>query len=117
MIDQGLRHLDLAVAGDEVTEYHVQAAIASVHAITPTFDQTDWAYLLELYDQLMCVAASPTVALNRVVVVAEVGGAAPALEALEEIAREPALANYYLTHAIAPSCSRAWDGMTKRSKV
>jgi RNA polymerase sigma-70 factor, ECF subfamily len=99
LIDEGMRHLDLAAAGDELTEYHVQAAIASVHAITPSFDQTDWPYLLELYDQLMCVAPSPTAALNRLVVVAEVEGAAPALELMEELADEPALANYYLTHA------------------
>ncbi len=99
LIDRGLHHLDLAAAGDELTEYHIQAAIASVHAITPCFDQTDWAYLLELYDQLLTVAPSPTVALNRVVVLAEVEGAGAVLETIEKLANEPALENYYLTHA------------------
>jgi RNA polymerase sigma-70 factor (ECF subfamily) len=98
-IERGLHHLDRATAGDELTEYHVQAAIASVHAVAPTYDQTDWAFLLELYDQLMCVAPSPLAALNRVVALAMVDGASAALNGLDEITRDAALANYYLTAA------------------
>ncbi len=98
-ISLGLQHLDLAATGDEVTEYHIQAAIASVHAVSPGYERTDWVYLLELYDQLMAVAPSPTVALNRAVVLAMVKGPVAALNAIDELASEPALANYYLTAA------------------
>jgi RNA polymerase sigma-70 factor, ECF subfamily len=99
LIGLGLHHLGQAATGDELTEYHVQAAIASVHAMAPGYEQTDWAQLLELYDQLMCVAPSPLAALNRVVALAMVEGAGTALRTMDEIAREPALVNYYLTAA------------------
>ncbi|MEU9016564.1 sigma-70 family RNA polymerase sigma factor [Actinomadura sp. NPDC048394] len=72
--------------------YQVQAAINAVHSRPPT----DWRQVLALYDQLMAVAPSPVVALNRAVAVAEVEGvdaALPLVEALD-------LDRYYLFHAI-----------------
>ena len=37
--------------------------------------ETDWRQILALYDQLLALAPSPVVALNRAVVVAEIDGA------------------------------------------
>ena len=45
--------------------YQVQAAIAAVHSDAPTAAATDWRQIVALYDQLLALAPSPVVALNR----------------------------------------------------
>src|SRR3979411_1528513 len=56
-----------------------RASINPVHSDAPTAAATDWGQILKLYDQLLALAPSPIVALNRAVAVAEVEGARAAL--------------------------------------
>ena len=63
--------------------YQLQAAINAVHSDAATAGDTDWRQVLALYDQLMVVAPSPVVALNRAVAVAEVHGPSAALPVVE----------------------------------
>ncbi len=63
--------------------YQLQAAIAAVHSDAPTATATDWGQVVALYDQLLALAPSPVVALNRAVAVAEVAGPAVALEIVD----------------------------------
>ncbi|SDF83715.1 RNA polymerase, sigma subunit, ECF family [Blastococcus aurantiacus] len=65
--------------------YQLQAAIAAVHSDAATAAATDWGQVLALYDQLMALAPSPVVALNRAVAVAEVAGPAAGLEFVERL--------------------------------
>ena len=76
--------------------YQLQAAINAVHSDAPSAAHTDWRQILELYDQLMIIAPSPVVALNRAVAVAEMGGADSALQLVDAIN----LPQYYLLHAV-----------------
>jgi len=76
--------------------YQIQAAINAVHADAPTADATDWRQIVQLYDQLMSIAPSPVVALNRAVAVAEVNGPGLALELIDALD----LGEFYLFHAI-----------------
>lgn len=76
--------------------YQIQAAINAAHSEAPTAAQTDWGQILALYDQWLAIAPGQTVALNRVVALAEVSGPAVGLDVLERLA----LARYYLFHAI-----------------
>ena len=76
--------------------YQLQAAINAVHSDAATAADTDWAQILQLYDQLLAVAPGPVVALNRAVALAELHGPVPALAAVEELGLE----NYYLLHAV-----------------
>jgi RNA polymerase sigma-70 factor (ECF subfamily) len=76
--------------------YQLQAAINAVHSDAPTAADTDWHQILELYDQLITVAPSPIVALNRAVAVAEVDGPAAALAQVDELD----LGGYHLFHSI-----------------
>ena len=78
--------------------YQLQAAIQAVHDDAPTAEATDWPQIVTLYDQLLRVAPTPIVALNRAVAVAEVDGADEALAAIEPL-RQP-LARFYLLHGI-----------------
>ena len=84
--------------------YQIQAAINAVHADTAVTGAraTDWGQILRLYDQLLAVAPSPVVALNRAVALAEVDGPAAALAVVGELgaAAGRGLDGYYLYHAI-----------------
>ncbi len=82
--------------------YQIQAAINAVHGDAATAAQTDWGQILALYDQLMTMAPTPVVALNRAVAVAEVDGPAAGLGELGELGELGALEleSYYLYHAI-----------------
>ncbi|MFF1301976.1 RNA polymerase sigma factor [Streptomyces sp. NPDC058307] len=72
--------------------YQIQAAIQAVHSDAPT----DWDQVRRLYDQLMAVAPSPVVALNRAVAVAETDGPAPALALVDPLD----LDGYHVLHAV-----------------
>jgi RNA polymerase sigma-70 factor, ECF subfamily len=76
--------------------YQIQAAINAVHSDAPTAADTGWDQILQLYDQLLVVAPSPVVALNRAVAVSEVQGPAAALALVDDLG----LDKYYLYHAI-----------------
>ena len=76
--------------------YQIQAAINAVHSDASSSDATDWRQILQLYDQLLVVAPSPVVALNRAVAVAEVAGPADALALVDDLA----LDRYHQFHAI-----------------
>jgi RNA polymerase sigma-70 factor (ECF subfamily) len=81
---------------DEPGPYQVQAAINAVHSDAPTAAATDWRQILALYGQLLALAPSPIVALNRAVAVAEVDGAQAGLALVDELDLE----GYQLFHAI-----------------
>jgi RNA polymerase sigma-70 factor, ECF subfamily len=75
--------------------YQIQAAIAAVHSDARDAPDTDWSQIVALYDQLLAVAPTPVVALNRAIAVAELHGAAEALSVVDGLD----LARYHLYHA------------------
>jgi RNA polymerase sigma-70 factor (ECF subfamily) len=75
--------------------YQIQAAINAVHSDSATAAGTDWRQILALYDQLLAVAPTPVVALNRAVALAEVDGPEAGLAATEGLA----LDGYHLFHS------------------
>jgi RNA polymerase sigma-70 factor (ECF subfamily) len=74
--------------------FALQAAIAAVHAEAPSWEATDWAELVGLYDALLEVWPSPVVALNRAVAVGFAFGPAAGLAELDTLSEEPMLATY-----------------------
>ena len=100
LITLGFHHFDRSIAGEEVSAYHVQAAIAATHARAAAAESTDWGMILELYDQLLEMNGSPVVALNRAVALAKVRGPAEALAAIEPLSADAKLREYYLLAAV-----------------
>ncbi|MGJ5815480.1 RNA polymerase sigma factor [Paludibaculum fermentans] len=100
LIAMGFREFDLSLAGDEITEFHVQAAIAATHARATQRDSIDWPVILALYDQLFELNSSPVVALNRAVAIAKVHGAGKGLAALEPLSGNEKMQGYYLYLAV-----------------
>ena len=70
LIIEGLSFLDHSAKGSEVSEYHIESAIASVHATARGMEDTDWVKIVSLYDSLMRIRPSPIVALNRAIAIA-----------------------------------------------
>jgi len=100
LISLGFHHFDRSMAGDEVSEYHVQAAIAATYARAPDAHSVDWQMILALYDQFLAINPSPVVALNRAVVVGKVHGPKQALAAIAPLENNSKLRNYYLLPAV-----------------
>src|SRR5262249_3717813 len=80
--------------------YVLQAAIASLYADAPTYDETDWPQIVVLYDELLRVWPSPVVALNRAVPLAMVAGPDAALAEVERLERDERLTGYQYLPAI-----------------
>ena len=76
--------------------YALQAAIAACHARAERAEDTDWPTICALYDVLLRVQPSPVVALNRAVAISRARGPAEALPLVQDLALQPALANYHL---------------------
>jgi RNA polymerase sigma factor (sigma-70 family) len=93
-MEEGLGLFERSASGEEVTPYHLEAAIAVTHTSARTLEETDWRAIVSLYDRLMALAPSPVVALNRAIAIGERDGAERGLEALHAIADSERLARY-----------------------
>jgi RNA polymerase sigma factor (sigma-70 family) len=100
MIARGLFHLSQSAAGDEITQYHLEAAIAARHCAAGDYASTDWRQILDLYDRLVEFDDSPIVALNRAVALAEVHGPQAGIKAVSEIHDLSSLESYHLLYAV-----------------
>jgi RNA polymerase sigma factor (sigma-70 family) len=94
LVDEGLRRFELSASGDELSAFHLEAAIAVVHASASSYAKTDWSRIVALYDRLLARAPSPVVALGRAVALGERDGPASALAELGRIAGAERLAAY-----------------------
>ncbi len=99
LIAQGELLLDHAARGDELTTYHIEAAIASVHCAASTIGETNWNAIVTMYDQLMLVAPSAVVALNRAIAIAQRDGPERGIEAIEAIEDRERLEAYPFLNA------------------
>jgi RNA polymerase sigma-70 factor, ECF subfamily len=95
MIAEGQAILRRCLRRNQPGTYQLQAAINAVHADALTVEQTDWSQIVALYDQLLVVAPTPVVALNRAIAIGELQGPAAALALVEELDVD----NYYAFHA------------------
>jgi predicted RNA polymerase sigma factor len=85
LVADGLALLERSASGTDVSAYHVEAAIAGLHASAPSAEATRWPEIVGLYDVLMRIRPSPVVALNRAMAVAQADGPARGLEAISAI--------------------------------
>ncbi|HEX4354782.1 MAG TPA: DUF6596 domain-containing protein, partial [Polyangiales bacterium] len=71
LIERGLALLERSAAGDEITGYHLEAAIAAAHLAAPSLADTDWRAIVDLYDRRLAIAPSPVIALNRAIALSQ----------------------------------------------
>lgn len=94
LVAEGLRLLNRSATGTELTAYHVEAAIASVHAEARRPEETRWEVIVALYDTLLAIRPSPVVALQRAIAVAHHAGPDRGLEEMRAIEGQERLAGY-----------------------
>jgi len=100
MIARGMFHIGQSAAGDELSEYHLQAGIAACHCAAKDYESTNWHQILSLYDRLIEFDQSPVVALNRAVALANIRGPKAGLQAVRSIRGLNKLNSYYLLYAV-----------------
>jgi RNA polymerase sigma factor (sigma-70 family) len=94
LIAKGNEFLELSASGSELSEYHIEAAIARIHATAASTQDTDWARIVWLYDRLMDILPSPVVALNRAIAVAQADGPERGIEEIHAIEHRERLGSY-----------------------
>jgi RNA polymerase sigma factor (sigma-70 family) len=101
LIHRGLAALARAEAlSEERGPYTLQAAIAACHARARVAEETDWIQITALYGALLELTPSPVIELNRAVALSMAFGPAAGLQAVEQLAAEPALAGYHLLPSV-----------------
>ena len=95
LIEEGQAIVRRCLRRNQPGAYQLQAAINAVHADAATMEETDWPQIVALYDQLLAVAPTPVVALNRAIAIGEVQGAAAAMALVDDLD----LDNYHPFHA------------------
>jgi RNA polymerase sigma factor (sigma-70 family) len=85
LIQKGFDYLDAAAEPFEVSTYHFEAAIASLHAAAPSFEQTDWKSIYHLYEMLYQAQPNPVIAMNKAIASAYAISKQKALEELRDI--------------------------------
>lgn len=115
-IEEGIRHLERALADGPAGAYKLQAAISAQHALAATVAETDWSRIVALYDALLRLTGSPVVALSRAVAVAMHEGPQAGLVLVGELLNDAALAAYHPVYSAHAELSRrAGDHKAARS--
>ena len=103
LIAEGVDVLQAALAREALGEYQAQAAIAALHADAQHHDETDWLQIVEWYDEILELAPSDIVRMNRAVALGEADGPHVGLAALATVAdptpRRAAVSAYLLERA------------------
>ena len=85
LINIGLDYLNQSAEGDELSEYHIEAAIVAQHSMANNFTETNWQQILIMYDMLAQLNPSPVVLLNRAIVISKTDGPAKAITTIHTI--------------------------------
>lgn len=105
-IERGLQWLARAASGEVFTRFHGEAGVAAEHCLAPSFAETRWKAIADLYAMLERIAPSPLHTMNRAVAVAEWRGPEAGLALLRQLAPPSWLAGSYLWEAVASDLHR-----------
>jgi RNA polymerase sigma-70 factor (ECF subfamily) len=98
-IAEGSILVEQALSSRRFGSYTLQAAIAAVHANSPSSEATDWAEIVGLYDVLLNTNPSSVIELNRAVAVAMRDGPLAGLDLIDAILARGELTDYRLAHS------------------
>ncbi|HVX51366.1 MAG TPA: hypothetical protein VHB48_14470, partial [Chitinophagaceae bacterium] len=82
LMQTGYFYLNKSSQGDYLSVYHVESAIAAEHCLAPSFAETNWQRMLDLYDLLLRIKATPVVKINMAIILAQAGKTAEAIESV-----------------------------------
>jgi predicted RNA polymerase sigma factor len=94
MVEEAEALLHRASGLGAIGRYQLEAAVQSAHVHRRRTGQSNWKQVVQLYDALLAIVASPVIAINRALAIAELHGPSAALEAMQEVAADARLAEY-----------------------
>lgn len=105
-IRTGMHWLERSASGEVFSRFHAEAGIAAEHCLAPSYRETRWKEIAELYELLERLAPSPLHSLNRAVAIAEWQGPEKALAFIEALAPPAWLADSFYWQAVAGDLHR-----------
>lgn len=99
LVQQGVRLFFQSTQDEVFSRFHGEAAIAVQHCIAPSFAQTNWQEIADLYGLLAKLTSSPIYRLNQAIAIAQARGPSDGLAQLNSVHVPQWLENYYLWHA------------------
>lgn len=103
-IDAGLRALAASAEGEDASPYHFEAAIAALHATSPSLELTDWPAIVGYYDELVARYPSPSARLSRAIAIGHAHGPIVGARELDALAADSALVAMSAFHAARGEC-------------
>lgn len=100
LIAQGFSWLERSAEGEVFTKFHAEAFIAAEHCRAPSFAETRWGEIVDLYLMLEKIEPSPLHTLNRSVAVAQLQGPGAGIELLEALVPPAWLTGFYLWDSV-----------------
>jgi len=100
LINTGNDYMNKAAFGNDISSYHIEAAIACEHCIAPSFEQTNWQHILAYYDMLVAISPSPVLLLNRLTVIFKVYGSEKTLLEIQASPFKKEWEKNYLYHSL-----------------
>jgi RNA polymerase sigma factor (sigma-70 family) len=85
LIKQAYSFFKASSEGSDISEYHIEAAIASYHTQAPSFEKTNWQAIFYCYNLLYSLKPTPIIAFNRAIARGYFEGAKAGIEALLEV--------------------------------
>lgn len=125
MIAKGNEYMNKAAFGNDLSSYHIEAAIAYEHCMASSFEQTNWQHILSYYDMLVTINPSSIVLLNRLTVIFKVYGAEKTLAEIKDSSFQKDWEKNYLYHALLgdiyagnnkPAARTAYETASKLTK-
>lgn len=116
-IQEGIAALEWALRMRHPGSYQLQAAISALHAQAKRAEDTDWAQIAALYDELLHMTPSPVIELNRAVAIAMADGPLRGLALLDRPELGKALSEYYLFHAARADLLRRSGRLSEASSA
>ncbi|WP_419903331.1 RNA polymerase sigma factor [Kiloniella sp.] len=100
LINEGLELLHQAMMSGRMGSYGLQAAIASVHAVSDSVENTQWDLIIGYYDMLLSINPSPVIELNRAAAVGMMEGPQAALDIIQSLEQDPKLSRFYILYSL-----------------
>jgi predicted RNA polymerase sigma factor len=85
LIKQAYSFFKASSEGSDISEYHIEAAIASYHTQAMSFKKTNWQAIFYCYNLLYSIKPTPIIAFNRAIAKGYFEGAKAGIDALLEV--------------------------------
>jgi predicted RNA polymerase sigma factor len=103
LMERGFISLHKSTTNDQISVFHILAAISAYHCSASDYQSTNWNSILSLYDKLLLLDPSPVVQMNRAIALSRAVGLEEAISELKKMGGSPLLNTYYLYYSTLAS--------------